>query len=192
MCIQAYLSIDNFSCPRHIGQDSSMADAQETPDTPPVPTMTKQKRLHRSCVLCHQRKIRCDKKSPCRNCSRADVLCYYPSPEQNVRRPHKTTIADVSTRLARLERTIIALSNSPTTNQDATPPGPPPTDDFSFIDLNGSFVEGASSEEKLVQGDSSSRYINDALLSRVIEEVCIIRLQITVPDVNHRKKESSS
>ncbi|KAH7075321.1 fungal-specific transcription factor domain-containing protein [Paraphoma chrysanthemicola] len=147
-----------------------MADLQESPDTLPVPTMTKQRRLHRSCVLCYQRKIRCDKKSPCKNCSRADVLCYYPSPEQNVRRPHKTTISDVSARLARLERTIVALSNIPATNQDLTPPDPPATDDFNSIDPTGPLVEGASSEEKLVQGDSSSRYINDALLSRVIEE----------------------
>ena len=168
-----------------------MAETQETPTTPPVSMMTKQKRLDRSCVVCHQRKIRCDKKSPCRNCSRADVLCYYPEPEQSVRRPQKTTIADVSARLARLERTISALSNGPAIKQDVTPPGPPTTEDFNSMDPNGSFVEGASSEEKLVQGDSSSRYFNEALLSRVLEEVCIIRLQITVPDVDHRNKKSS-
>lgn len=168
-----------------------MAEAQETPSTPPVSTMTKQKRLHRSCVLCHQRKIRCDKKEPCRNCIRADVLCYYPEPEQSVRRPHKTTIADVSARLARLERTISALSNSPAMKQDVTPPGQRATEDFNSMEPHGSLVEGASSEEKLVQGDSSSLYFNEALLSRVLEEVCIMRLQIAVPDVDHRNKKSS-
>ncbi|KAH7090816.1 fungal-specific transcription factor domain-containing protein [Paraphoma chrysanthemicola] len=151
-------------------QVSIMDDAQQTPDPPAGPTMTKQRRLHRSCVLCHRRKIRCDKKSPCKNCSRADVLCYYPSQEQNVRRPHKTTISDVSARLARLERTIIAFSNDPTQNQNAIPVERPVTDDFNSIDPNGPLVEGAPSEEKLVQGSSSSRYINDVLLSRVMEE----------------------
>lgn len=169
-----------------------MADAQETTTTSPVPTMTKRKSLHRSCLLCHQRKIRCDRKSPCRNCSRADVLCYYPSPEQNVRRPQKKTIADVSARLVRLERTISALTNGSATTQDITPPRPPATDEINSNDPDGSFVVGVSSEEKLVQGDSSSRYFNDALLSQVIEEVCIIRLQITVPDMYHRNKKLRS
>ena len=155
-----------------------MAEAQDTPDTPPRSMLTKQKRLDRSCVLCHQRKIRCDKKLPCRNCSRVDVLCYYPEPEQTVRRPQKTTIADVSARLARLERTISALSNDPSFNQEVTPSGPLATEDFNSTDPIGSLASGASGasgEEKLVQGDYSSRYFNEALLSRVLEEVRIIR-----------------
>ncbi|KAF2119645.1 fungal-specific transcription factor domain-containing protein [Lophiotrema nucula] len=33
----------------------------------------------RSCVLCRQRKVRCDKESPCSNCRNANVVCTYPS-----------------------------------------------------------------------------------------------------------------
>ncbi|KAK0105968.1 hypothetical protein ONS95_004477 [Cadophora gregata] len=149
-----------------------MAEAQERANTPPGgPPMTKQKRLERSCVLCHQRKIRCDKKSPCRNCSRADVLCYYPEPEQILRRPPKTTIADVSARLARLERTISALFNDPAITQNDTPPvGRPVIEDFNSLDLNTPSVESTASVEKLVQGNTSSLYYNEALISRVLEE----------------------
>ncbi|CAK7272042.1 hypothetical protein SEPCBS57363_004933 [Sporothrix epigloea] len=36
----------------------------------------------RSCVTCRQRKVRCDKLSPCSNCCRADIPCLLPSTER--------------------------------------------------------------------------------------------------------------
>ncbi|CAK7233414.1 hypothetical protein SBRCBS47491_008602 [Sporothrix bragantina] len=36
----------------------------------------------RSCVTCRQRKVRCDKLSPCSNCRRADIPCVLPSTER--------------------------------------------------------------------------------------------------------------
>lgn len=33
----------------------------------------------RSCVVCRTRKVRCDKQSPCSNCSRAKIACVFPS-----------------------------------------------------------------------------------------------------------------
>ena len=33
----------------------------------------------RSCVVCRNRKVRCDKQSPCTNCRRANIACVYPS-----------------------------------------------------------------------------------------------------------------
>ncbi|ERS96532.1 hypothetical protein HMPREF1624_06736 [Sporothrix schenckii ATCC 58251] len=36
----------------------------------------------RSCVTCRQRKVRCDKLSPCSNCRRADIPCVLPSMER--------------------------------------------------------------------------------------------------------------
>lgn len=33
----------------------------------------------RSCVVCRSRKVRCDKKSPCSNCIRANIACVLPS-----------------------------------------------------------------------------------------------------------------
>lgn len=32
----------------------------------------------RSCVVCRSRKVRCDKQSPCSNCSRANIVCIAP------------------------------------------------------------------------------------------------------------------
>ncbi|CAK7267073.1 hypothetical protein SEPCBS119000_002352 [Sporothrix epigloea] len=36
----------------------------------------------RSCVTCRQRRVRCDKLSPCSNCCRADIPCLLPSTER--------------------------------------------------------------------------------------------------------------
>jgi hypothetical protein len=39
----------------------------------------------RSCVTCRQRKVRCDKQTPCSNCRRGGIPCVLPSPERTPR-----------------------------------------------------------------------------------------------------------
>lgn len=124
------------------------------------------KKVERSCILCHRRKIRCDKKSPCATCTRTGVLCCYPASEQPVRRPRKSTIADVAERLVRLERTLVAISSSDS-NTEAETPGEGTT--HSVNDGGGENV--SVTEEFLLQNGDTSRYINDLLISRVLEEV---------------------
>lgn len=144
----------------------------ETLSPTPAPSKTsalKQKRLDRSCVLCHQRKIRCDKQSPCGNCARGDVLCHYPEAEQFVRRPQKTTIADVSVRLARLERTIATMRKGPAGKQ--TSQSPESVVDFNSLSTGISTVPGTPRDEKLIQQNGTSRYFNESLLSHILEEV---------------------
>ena len=102
---------------------------------------------------------------------RADVLCCYPGPERAGRRPPKTTIAEVAARVARLERTITAISNdAPNTDSNGKPISAltPPLGDGG---INETQTVGVSSEELLVQDGYSSRYINEVLLSRILEEV---------------------
>jgi hypothetical protein len=79
--------------------------------SPTASIMARHKRMERSCLMYHQRKIRCDKRSPCSHYVKADLLCCYPGPEWATRRPHKTTIADVAARVAQLERIITAISS---------------------------------------------------------------------------------
>lgn len=73
--------------------------------------------VERSCLRCHERKVRCDKGSPCNKCVRLGVTCQYPGPRRAKRRPPKTTVTDVVTRLEQLERSIATLANSPVSNQ---------------------------------------------------------------------------
>lgn len=48
----------------------------------------------RSCIVCRNRKVRCDKQSPCSNCRRANIACAFPSadrPPRWVRRLDRLT-----------------------------------------------------------------------------------------------------
>lgn len=156
------------------GEDSVVGKgASPTPTTPL--SVRHSKKSERSCLMCHQRKIRCYKKIPCSHCLRADVLCCYPAPERNSRRPQKTTIAEVAVRLARLERTITAISNGASTQPDSN------LNSISALGPSHGSEAGTSEsqnagwppDELLVQDGYSSRYINEALLSRVLEEVSL-------------------
>ena len=53
---------------------SSLASARTRSSTPASKL--------RSCVICRNRKVRCDKQSPCSNCSRANVACVFPSTDR--------------------------------------------------------------------------------------------------------------
>lgn len=126
----------------------------------------------RSCLTCHHRKIRCDKRSPCSNCARNNVLCCYPGIEQVRHRPQRTTIGEISARLARLERTICAITeNGPTTPDLDRKPAAEITAPHS----DGATGEGpraeSSPEELLVQDGDTSRYINEVILSRILDKV---------------------
>ncbi|RHZ54006.1 Zn(II)2Cys6 transcription factor [Aspergillus thermomutatus] len=92
--------------------------------------------VERSCLRCHQRKVRCDKGSPCAACVRLKVPCQYPSPNRVQRRPPKATSADVVSRIDQLERAVTELIRSPsiarsihdneTNAARSTPPEPQP------------------------------------------------------------------
>jgi hypothetical protein len=65
------------------------AEQNRISSSPEVSQSTLHRNILRSCLTCHQCKIRCDKRSPCSNCVRNDVLCCYPEVEQRRRRPQK-------------------------------------------------------------------------------------------------------
>lgn len=160
------------SLPQQSGADRSSTEPPEssllrTPRLGRKPT-----RIERSCLRCHQRKVRCDKQSPCASCARLGVLCSYPEPDAVVRRPHRATISDLSERLARLERIVQAMShdsNSHDGNDQSTASiGSSPNRSGS---AEGLASQALSSTGVLVNGGHSSRYFNETLLSRVLEEV---------------------
>lgn len=68
----------------------------------------------RSCHVCHHRKVRCDKKQPCTPCSRSGKACTYPPAGQPVRRPRKTTMADVASRISQLEKSLVSSGTAGT------------------------------------------------------------------------------
>ncbi|KAL1864822.1 hypothetical protein VTK73DRAFT_5634 [Phialemonium thermophilum] len=136
-------------------------------------TARRAKRLERSCLLCHRRKVRCDKRSPCSNCVRANILCCYPSADEPIRRPRKTTISDVAERLGRLERTLVAITAADSSPERASDRligrG---RSDSPGVDGDDQSREDATSAaaELLVRTGASSRYVNELILSRILEE----------------------
>ena len=142
---------------------------------PPSPTASvRHKRADRSCLLCHQRKIRCDKRSPCANCARADILCCYPGPdERSGRRLPKSTIADVAARVTRLERTISAISKDAARTDSNLYPVSDSKSPPAERNISETPVPRDSPGEILLQDGLSTRYVNETILSRVLEEVCV-------------------
>lgn len=63
----------------------------------------------RSCVTCRRRKVKCDKKHPCTNCSKAHIDCVYPSPGRAPRKARKPPDAELMDRLRRLEGVVQSL-----------------------------------------------------------------------------------
>ena len=64
------------------------------------------KRGH-SCVLCQQRKVRCDQQKPCANCVRAQVECGVVPPQPVRRRKKKLHERDLVERLKKYESLMI-------------------------------------------------------------------------------------
>ena len=148
-----------------------------------VQTARINRKAGRSCVICHKRKVRCDKRLPCSTCTRGGVLCRYPAGDKPAPRQPKSTIADIASRLVQLEKTIIALSgdaNKPTNSSaDYENTSKEPKDGVSHVSDQAVSPSAGSSavDELLVEHGSSSRYINELLLSRVLEEVFLHHLR---------------
>ncbi|KAJ5746503.1 hypothetical protein N7520_011685 [Penicillium odoratum] len=64
----------------------------------------------RSCVTCRRRKVRCNKRSPCSNCVKANIDCVFPPPGRAPRRSKRPPDAELLSRLRRLEGVIQHLS----------------------------------------------------------------------------------
>ncbi|KAF4991286.1 hypothetical protein FGRMN_7946 [Fusarium graminum] len=157
---------------------------------------TPSRRIERSCAVCHRRKVRCDKKFPCSHCIRSGFECSYPPAGPSVRRAKKTTIDDVASRISQMERTIEAFKAG------QAPPPPPPASTSSLIPTNtstptptvtlsggelreiipeSSSTERSGSEGLLLNKGRISHYVNEVLLSRVIEQEDDVRTALTTP-----------
>ncbi|KAI1469960.1 fungal-specific transcription factor domain-containing protein [Daldinia caldariorum] len=73
-----------------------------TPPNHPDSSMIKVTRGH-SCVLCQQRKVRCDKSKPCSNCVKANVECRVVPPQPPRRRKKRVPERDLVERLRKYE-----------------------------------------------------------------------------------------
>lgn len=73
--------------PRHVGEEPPSSSS-------------------RSCVTCRRRKVRCNKRSPCSNCTKAGIDCIFPPPGRAPRKSKRPPDAELLSRLRRLEGVI--------------------------------------------------------------------------------------
>ncbi|CAG9949870.1 unnamed protein product [Clonostachys rosea f. rosea IK726] len=155
----------------------------------------------RSCILCHRRKIRCDKKEPCMHCVRADKQCVYPPSGPRVRRTKRTLMADMSSRIQSLEKTLTnaraavqagqhrggsvpspaeteEAHRSPASSIASLPIGPAASSRRAPAHRRRRSGEG---EAIVVEKGSSSQYFNEFLISRVLEDEQEVRSVLTTP-----------
>ena len=125
--------------------------------------------VERSCLRCHERKVRCDRSMPCTTCIRANTPCQYPGPGRIQRRPAQksTQRVGVGTRLEMLERAITAINQNSSPDQTSRlSPALLPTNT-----LRSAAPESAPTEGFLVKNGTSTRYVNELLFSRVVAKV---------------------
>ena len=67
-----------------------------------VPIREHRKHMH-PCVLCQQRKVRCDRNEPCANCTRAGIACIPASTLPPKKRKRRFPEAELLARLRRYE-----------------------------------------------------------------------------------------
>ncbi|KAI6763924.1 hypothetical protein HG530_007713 [Fusarium avenaceum] len=154
------------------------------------------RRIERSCAVCHRRKVRCNKTLPCSHCIRSGFECTYPPTGPIVRRAKKTTINDVASRISHMEKTIEAFKASqvaasqpsesvssltPTNTSIATPPTT-----FNGGELRESVPRSNATERNRDEGlllnkGRFSHYVNEVLLSRVIQQEDDVRTALATP-----------
>ncbi|KAI8956681.1 fungal-specific transcription factor domain-containing protein [Daldinia sp. FL1419] len=112
-----------------------------------------------ACVLCQNRKIKCDRRTPCSNCIKANVTCTpsTPAPARKRRRPNQ----DLQQRLARCEELLSEYAT-------AKPPAPSstesPSQDDSWKPLG-----------KLIVDDGGVKFIDSFLWATIHSELSAMR-----------------
>jgi hypothetical protein len=72
----------------------------------------------RSCLRCHERKVRCDREHPCSRCLQAKVKCSFPENKRAPRKLNRPPIATILGQLKHLEQEVERLRALSDTNDD--------------------------------------------------------------------------
>lgn len=96
----------------------------ETPDVTPATTPGVASAKVFACIVCTQKKIKCDKQEPCSACKKAGTECVFRTPAPPRRRKRKLPEADLHARLQRYEEALKGLGvDIETIDGDSINPG---------------------------------------------------------------------
>ncbi|KAI0441194.1 fungal-specific transcription factor domain-containing protein [Xylaria telfairii] len=129
----------------------------------------------RSCVLCRQRKVKCDRRQPCSNCLRAGANCVHPpGAGRAAKRPRQAVDVKVLDRLSQLETTIRRLQQQ-TKERDAEPQitseSPQALESRVLADEASQETEAATELGRLVVEESQSRYVSNVMWADLTESI---------------------
>ncbi|KAJ5698010.1 C6 transcription factor [Penicillium macrosclerotiorum] len=86
-----------------------------------MPQSKKSVPFKRSCLRCHERKVRCDREHPCSRCLQAKVKCFFPENKRAPRKLKRPPIATILGQIKVLEQEVERLrAPSDINNDDST------------------------------------------------------------------------
>lgn len=188
---------------------TTVAPKTETPETdtasPAVPPTSWTPATNpRSCTTCRKRKVGCDKRQPCSNCTKAGIECRFPPPGRAPRRSKKPPDTELLVRLRRLEGVVQSLGkgangedlpieaqlNTEESKGPASGDGRngivkrqddkfPSTKSRSTASLQDTGVELGLGRLVVDEGTSRSRYVSNGFWTALSEQVCFSIHQIS-------------
>lgn len=136
--------------------------------------------VERSCLRCHERKVRCDKGTPCNKCVNLQVPCEYPGPKRVKRRPPRNTVAEVMARLEQIEHSIAGIATGPSRSE----PNRNTSDDAVSVassELSAPLHPRHADQPRHGFLGKDGSYIDEPLISRVFEKESELQSAIGTP-----------
>ncbi|KAI0450904.1 hypothetical protein F5B21DRAFT_489157 [Xylaria acuta] len=148
----------------------------------------------RSCVLCRQRKVKCDRRQPCSNCLRAGANCVHPpGTGRAAKRPRQAVDAKVLDRLSQLETTIRRLQQQAKdrdaeSHAHAASESTQTRESRILVDDASQGPEAAPELGRLVVEESQSRYVSNVMWADLTESIEQLRGMFL--DTNSKDEDS--
>ncbi|KAJ5162261.1 hypothetical protein N7492_007653 [Penicillium capsulatum] len=125
----------------------------------PAPDSTSAKPF--SCVVCHKRKVKCDRKEPCANCEKAQIDCIYCPPPPPRRRKRERDEASAS---QEREKSLRRISDEPSSDH-------PVHHTIAAKTQRAELGREKSGTGRLIIKEGNSVYLDDTLWTSVSHEL---------------------
>ncbi|KAI1356415.1 hypothetical protein F5Y01DRAFT_267266 [Xylaria sp. FL0043] len=137
----------------------------------------------RSCVLCRQRKVKCDRRQPCSNCIRAGSNCVHPpGAGRAAKRPRQAVDTKVLDRLSHLESTIKRLQQQAKSRETELHVASESASEQHALSVEpqareskgpdaGRETDASPELGRLVIEESQSRYVSNVMWADLTEEI---------------------
>ncbi|PHH77087.1 hypothetical protein CDD80_956 [Ophiocordyceps camponoti-rufipedis] len=143
----------------------------------PVPPPARNARVL-ACVLCQNRKIKCDRNFPCANCTKANISCTpsTPAPARKRRRPNQ----DLQERLSRCEELLKQYAGAapPAPRREpvrAVKPEPEPEPEPKPVEAESTAANGWNPACKMVPDEGGARFMDSYIWASIFEELQAMR-----------------